>query len=175
MTADIEPADLAATVEELASRVQTLEDVNQIRALLIAYGTHADTQDIDALVALFTDDAVLEVWPLPDDGHVDLRPERYEGHAGLREFVEAGRRRLPATFFGSSVHLSDLSASPQISDGTASADTLIVTMVGPSADRAQPTLSGISRNRWTFVKSNGVWRIATCVRRRVGRQFERVS
>ena len=156
--------DAAGSLEE---RLSALESDRAIHRLLVDYATHADAQDTDALVGLFSHDAVLEVWPLLRDG-VELGPARYEGHAGIRKFVEEGRRRLPASFFGASAHLSDLNAAPEISGTTATAETLTVTVLGPSSDRLAPALSGGSRNRWRFERIDGSWRIAGCVRKRVG-------
>jgi len=47
--------------EELAARVQRLEDVEAARGLFYTYAKTLDDPDPDAVAALFTDDAVLQV------------------------------------------------------------------------------------------------------------------
>jgi uncharacterized protein (TIGR02246 family) len=70
--------DLATTVERLARRVQALEDELAIRQMLARYGFAVDTNNVDAMLALFHPDIRVVV-----DGKWEMR-----GHDAAREIVE---------------------------------------------------------------------------------------
>jgi ketosteroid isomerase-like protein len=53
--------DTAQVLERLARRVQVLEDERAIHRALVRYGFAVDSNDADALVALYTDDTVIEI------------------------------------------------------------------------------------------------------------------
>ena len=63
-------------LEDIAQRVQTLEDVEAIKKLKARYCAGADERDEDKFVGCFTEDAV---WDGGNFGH-------YEGKAAIREF-----------------------------------------------------------------------------------------
>jgi ketosteroid isomerase-like protein len=54
-------ADTNDELEHLARRVQVLEDEQAIHRTLVRYGFAVDSNDADALVALYTDDTVIEI------------------------------------------------------------------------------------------------------------------
>ena len=63
-------------LEDIAQRVQTLEDIEAIKKLKARYCAGADERDEDKFVGCFTEDAV---WDGGNFGH-------YEGKAAIREF-----------------------------------------------------------------------------------------
>jgi SnoaL-like domain len=71
------------TLDELARRVQELEDIEAIKKLKARYCLSVDTGDLDQLAELFVEHAV---W---DGGVVG----RYEGREAIRTFI----RNLPQT------------------------------------------------------------------------------
>ncbi|MFN0092090.1 MAG: nuclear transport factor 2 family protein [Acidimicrobiales bacterium] len=75
------------TLDELAARVRTLEDIEAIKRLKAQYCAYCDDgYDADGLATLFTDDAV---W---DGGEVFGRAE---GREKIRRFLGAAPRVLP--------------------------------------------------------------------------------
>lgn len=66
-------------LEELAQRIQTLEDIEAIKKLKARYCAAADERDEDAFVDCFTEGAS---WDGGSFGH-------YEGHAAIRAFFQA--------------------------------------------------------------------------------------
>lgn len=69
---------MSEIVAGLATRVQALEDELAITRLLVSYGFAVDTDDVDAMLALFAPDATVQV-----DGTWDMN-----GHDEVREIVE---------------------------------------------------------------------------------------
>ena len=67
------------TLEELAARVQVLEDIEAIKKLKARYCAAADQRDEDAFVGCFTADAT---WDGGDFG-------RYQGQEAIREFFRS--------------------------------------------------------------------------------------
>ena len=63
-------------LEDIAQRVQTLEDVEAIKKLKARYCAGADERDEEKFVGCFTEDAV---WDGGNFGH-------FEGKAAIREF-----------------------------------------------------------------------------------------
>lgn len=83
-----EPAGMenAMNLEDLARRVQTLEDIEEIKRLKARYADYCDNgYDPDGLASLFTEDAIWDggVWG------------RYEGRAAIREFFRGASAVLP--------------------------------------------------------------------------------
>ncbi len=66
-------------IEELAQRIQTLEDIEAIKKLKARYCAGADERDEEAFVGCFTEGAI---WDGGSFGH-------YEGQAAIREFFQA--------------------------------------------------------------------------------------
>lgn len=54
-------SDVTQVIEDLAQRVQALEDERAIHRTLVRYGFAVDSDDAEALVALYTDDTVIEI------------------------------------------------------------------------------------------------------------------
>ncbi len=74
-------------LEELANRVQVLEDIEAIKKLKARYCAYCDDNyDADGLASLFTEEAI---W---DGGEV---LGRNEGREAIRQFFQSSSRRLP--------------------------------------------------------------------------------
>ena len=73
--------DLVARIAELEGRLQRVEDDRAIRELLARYGFNADMGRSEAFVSLYTDDGAIDI-------SID---RRWEGHAGLMEFITGAR------------------------------------------------------------------------------------
>lgn len=54
-------SDVTQVIEDLAQRVQALEDEREIHRTLVRYGFAVDSDDAEALVELYTDDTVIEI------------------------------------------------------------------------------------------------------------------
>jgi ketosteroid isomerase-like protein len=54
-------SDTTQLIDDLARRVQELEDERAIHRTLVRYGFAVDSNDADALVTLYTDDTVIEI------------------------------------------------------------------------------------------------------------------
>jgi ketosteroid isomerase-like protein len=75
------------SLEELARRIQVLEDIEALKKLKARYCAYCDNHyDADGLAALFTEDAV---W---DGGE---RLGRSEGREAIRAFFQGAPTRLP--------------------------------------------------------------------------------
>jgi len=70
--------DDGAALRLLSERIRALEDELAIHRLLVSYGFAVDTNDVDAMLALFDPDIRIVV-----DGHWEMR-----GHEAAREIVE---------------------------------------------------------------------------------------
>lgn len=73
-----EPVGLKARVDALARRVDTLEDVNDIRKLHYAYGYYIDVCQYDEVVQLFA-----------RDGEVVFLSGLYRGHEGIARLYKS--------------------------------------------------------------------------------------
>ena len=54
-------SDVTSVIEDLVQRVQALEDERAIHRTLVRYGFAVDSDDAEGLVALYTDDTVIEI------------------------------------------------------------------------------------------------------------------
>jgi 3-phenylpropionate/cinnamic acid dioxygenase small subunit len=89
-------------LEELASRVRTLEDERSILRVLHDYGRSIDYGDAVAWLDLFTSDASFELSYRPE-----LKPTRYGDPQGAdHQFVYAGQAML-RTFIQAHTHAPD--------------------------------------------------------------------
>jgi ketosteroid isomerase-like protein len=88
---DTEAAELhglAAALRDALERLRRVEDELAIQRLIVRYGFAVDTGDADALVQLFTDDAVYEI----DGAYVTGgAPYVMRGHDDLRAMIESER------------------------------------------------------------------------------------
>ncbi len=82
-------------LEELESRVRTLEDIEELKRLKARYCAYCDdSYDADGLASLFTEDAV---W---DGGMRGLA----EGREAIRDFFLRAPQRLPFALHGDEPH-----------------------------------------------------------------------
>lgn len=118
--------------EDLAQRLQRLEDVMAIQQVFVDYGRALDDGDLDRYVALFA-----------DDGRLDLGPI---GQAHGREEIRRIMSRSIEGLVGSSFHLI---TSPQItlSHDTATASVMWTVIHRDSEGRPQVTMIGKHHDR----------------------------
>ena len=129
--------------DELAARLQRLEDLMEIHQLFIDYGLALDAGDFDAYAALFA-----------EDGEVLLGPM---GRAKGRDEIKALMTKTLSGGVGSSFHII---SSPQVQlDGDAATSQVMWSVV-TRADAGHATLTMIGRHRDDLVRENGRWRIA---------------
>jgi uncharacterized protein (TIGR02246 family) len=129
--------------DELAARLQRLEDLMEIHQLFIDYGLALDAGDFDAYAALFA-----------EDGEVLLGPM---GRAKGRDEIKALMTKTLSGGVGSSFHII---SSPQVQlDGDAATSQVMWSVV-TRADAGHATLTMIGRHRDDLVRENGRWKIA---------------
>ena len=129
--------------DELAARLQRLEDLMEIHQLFIDYGLALDAGDFDAYAALFA-----------EDGEVLLGPM---GRAKGRDEIKALMTNTLSGGAGSSFHII---SSPQVQlDGDAATSQVMWSVV-TRADSGQANLTMIGRHRDDLVRENGRWKIA---------------
>jgi uncharacterized protein (TIGR02246 family) len=129
--------------DDLAARVQRLEDLMEIHQLFIDYGLALDAGDFDAYSALFA-----------EDGEVLLGPV---GRARGRDEIKAMMSKQLAGAAGSSYHII---SSPQVRlDGDRATSEVMWTVVTRDAKGAAQ-LTMIGRHKDQLVRENGRWRIA---------------
>jgi ketosteroid isomerase-like protein len=123
----------------LEGRLRRLEDLEAIRQLQIDYGNALDRGNVDAYVALFAEDAELNLGPVA----------HCKGHAEIRE--AAGRM-----CGGGSIHLI---GNPQIFlDGDTAKAVVSWTVLSPDEDgRPQVTTTGAHRD--DLVRTSEGWRL----------------
>lgn len=78
----------------------TEETYNEIRKLWISHSKAEDARDLDGLIATLTEDCVYEIIPTG---------QRWEGHAGAREFYTSFLSAYPDVHFD----LTDIVIGPQ--------------------------------------------------------------
>jgi SnoaL-like domain len=156
-TIDDLEARLHALEASLLRRLQILDDERELRMLLARYGFNADLGRSDAFVSLFTDDAVMDLYPDRLDPHL------FVGHPELMTFITGpGHKSIE----GHCQH--QMEGPPMIFyiDGDeATAEGYAVTYV--LGDRT-PRVFSNSFNRWAFRRVDGEWRISGCHRRGMG-------
>src|SRR5262245_17488783 len=110
------------TVRERLNRPVTPELYEKVRRLWIKHSIAEDRRDLDGLIATLTGDCVYEVVPTG---------QRWEGHAGAREFYQTFLAAFPDVRF----ELEDIVIGPQ---GVIEVAELTGTHLGPWAGR-EPT------------------------------------
>jgi uncharacterized protein (TIGR02246 family) len=129
--------------DELAARLQRLEDLMEIHQLFVDYGLALDAGDFDAYAALFA-----------KDGEVLLGPM---GRAKGRDEIKTLMTKTLSGGVGSSFHII---SSPQVQlDGDAATSQVMWSVV-TRADSGQATLTMIGRHRDDLVREDGRWKIA---------------
>ena len=132
--------DLRRQVEELARRVQALEDELAIHRQLVRYGVAVDTGDADGAAAVFSEDGVYDV-----DG-----PLLMEGRDAVRAMVRGSRHQ---TMLPNCAH--------QIGPAVVEVDGDRAHASGYSRVylRRPDTIAiyRLSFNRWELERRNGAW------------------
>lgn len=129
--------------EELAARVQRLEDIMAIHQLFIDYGHALDAGDFDAYADLFA-----------EDGEVLLGPM---GRARGREEIKALMTKALSGGVGSSFHII---SSPQVQLDGDRASSQVMWSVVARDDNGRPSLTMIGHHRDDLVRENGRWKFA---------------
>lgn len=134
--------------DDLAARVQRLEDIEAIRDIIVRYAQGADrNNDVDILMPLFADDAV---W---DAGE---RFGRYEGKEAIRQFLLGSH-----SFIGWTLHYM-VSPAIKIADDGKMAQAfwyLWETANMPNATTHEPEAVWIGGTYdTTLAKENGQWK-----------------
>lgn len=129
--------------EELALRLQRLEDLFEIHQLFVDYGLALDAGDFDAYAALFA-----------RDGEVLLGPM---GRAKGREEIKALMTKTLSGGIGSSFHII---SSPQVHLDGDTATSQVMWSVVTRDDAGNARLSMIGRHRDDLVREEGRWRFA---------------
>ena len=127
--------------EQLAARVQRLEDLLAIHQLFVDYGLALDAGDFDAYAELFA-----------EDGEVLLGPM---GRAKGRDEIKALMTKTLSGGIGSSFHIV---SSPQVQlDGdTATSQVMWSVVTRDTAGAAR--LAMIGRHRDELVREDGRWK-----------------
>ena len=134
-------------VEQLAARLQRLEDLEEIRTLFESYGYYLDH-------GLWAEYASLYA----EDGQMRLGPVRADGRA---EIEKAAREQLGVRFNPSvdHVNLVHLIGSPRIElDGDRATSEVMWTVVSRGED-GRAAVTGQGRHLDDLVRENGRWRI----------------
>lgn len=129
--------------DDLAARVQRLEDLLEIHQLFIDYGLALDAGDFDAYSALFA-----------TDGEVLLGPM---GRAKGRDEIKALMTKTLSGGVGSSFHII---SSPQVQLDGDTATSQVMWSVVTHDDGGQARLTMLGRHRDDLVRENGEWKIA---------------
>lgn len=129
--------------DDLAARVQRLEDLLEIHQLFVDYGLALDAGDFDAYAALFA-----------ADGEVLLGPM---GRAKGRDEIKALMTKTLSGSAGSSFHII---SSPQVQLDGDTATSQVMWSVVTHDDNGQARLTMLGRHRDNLVRENGDWKIA---------------
>jgi uncharacterized protein (TIGR02246 family) len=127
--------------KSLATRVQRLEDIEEIRAVLLDYGRFLDSRDFAAYSRLFAKDGE---WA----GGFGI----VQGPAAIQAFME---KNIPGPNRGNTFHILS-NFEIQVHGDTATAWSRW-TFVTPGADK-KPAISQAGRYDDTLVRENGHWR-----------------
>jgi SnoaL-like domain len=159
------------TIEDLARRVQVLEDERELRALMATYAFHADLGSSRAWVELFTEDGAVDLGDTvtamtggsPPPGYP--ASPRFQGSEQLLlDFITAlPHRRIE----GRSQHHT---VGPLVFDiggdeSTARGYSLVITR--RDTDLA---IEAANFNRWRFRRVDGRWKIVERAMRPIGSQ-----
>jgi uncharacterized protein (TIGR02246 family) len=129
--------------DELAARLQRVEDLLEIHQLFVDYGLALDAGDFDAYAALFA-----------EDGEVLLGPV---GRAKGRAEIQALMTKTLSGGVGSSLHII---SNPQVQlDGDTATSQVMWTVVTRD-DSGQAKLGMVGKHRDDLVREHGRWRFA---------------
>jgi uncharacterized protein (TIGR02246 family) len=127
-------------MDDLAARVQQLEDMAAIHQVFIDYGAHLDAQDFEAYASLFAEDAEVLLGPM--------------GRAKGRDDIKAFMARAAGGTPGDSFHLI---SSPMVTlDGDTATATVMWTVINRDPS-GHPRLGMIGHHRDQLVRVDGRW------------------
>ena len=155
---------LTAELRALQARLTELEDERAILSVLTRYGNYADSRRDDDWIALWAEDAVLEI-ELGPDAPVYGDRRRWSGHDGLRTFISNPEAHHRAGFYGSSLHLHGNNSAIRLVGESAIATTYALLLHN---DDGEIRIVSAGVCSWRFDKRAGRWLIGECRRRRVG-------
>jgi len=128
-----------------ASQLRRLQDLEEIRALQIAYGYHLDRGQWAEYAALFA-----------ADGQLRLGPVRADGRAAIES---AARDQLGFHPSGESFDVVHVVANPRIElDGDRATGEVTWTVVSRTAS-GEAAVTSIGRHLDDYVREDGHWRI----------------
>jgi hypothetical protein len=155
--ADARVAALEATVAQLTTRVQELEDDRAIRDLLARYGYTADNCDDEGFVELYTDDGgiVLSISPEAQRA-MGTDAAVWRGKDGVREFITHPKGHHSPELYGKSMHLHGTNLVTHIDGDEAVADSYGIALATADGDN---TIVSAGNNRWQLRREGGQWRI----------------
>ena len=138
-------AELQATVEALAARVQVLEDQLAITQLVAGYGPAVDSGSSEATANLWTDDGVFDVPPYAT----------WTGHDEIAGMVEGeGHQSL---IMNGCAHV--LTAPRIVIDGDEAQGWSYALNIRWDAAREQFWVARVSANGWHWRRGSEGWRI----------------
>lgn len=137
---------LAATVEQLAARIRTLEDQLEIMQLVAQYGPAVDSGSGDATAALWT-----------EDGRFDAVPQRrMQGRAEIAGMVHgAGHQSLIENGCGHVLTVPHIQVEGDEATGRSYALN-----IRWDADADRFRVARVSANTWRWVRTEEGWRIS---------------
>jgi ketosteroid isomerase-like protein len=150
---DIETAEYEAALRSFGGELQRIEDTLEVTRILTRYGLTVDSNDVDAVAALYTDDTV-----------IDLGMEsQFEGAAGARALITDHRHQAIA---GRCAHMLG-PLDIRIEGDTATATGYMRVYV-KNISSGTVELYRLSFTRFDLVRVGREWRIARRVARVLG-------
>jgi uncharacterized protein (TIGR02246 family) len=135
----------SAKKSSIERRLQILEDKEDIRELLVAYGRDFDKRDFSAYAQLFASDGV---WTGGSPG-----AHAYTGRDAIREFVA---KTYPASSYPGSYHIMSSLSVQIIDENTATAWSRYTYIVLGVHGEPAPLVAGHYED--TLVREGGVWK-----------------
>jgi hypothetical protein len=152
------------TLQQLAARVQQLEDEREIRYVLSRYGHYCDIGGYeDHWADQWTPDGVYDLVTVKRQGAGYDGAARFEGRAALLGMLHDPNAHQK--FVNRCMHVQDINLVIQIKDDDATAEGYSMTLLKEGNDIAIRTAGMV---RWTFRRIDGKWRIVEKRRRPVG-------
>ncbi len=137
-----------SNIEDLAKRLQVLEDIEAIKKMKAQYCAHCDDgYNPDGIAGLFVEDGV---W----DGGVDVFG-KYDGQEAIRKFFTGASKMIPFA-----VH-NVMNPIIEVDGDSATGQWYLFqpcTMAGKNGDQA---VWGAAKYNEDYVRVNGVWKFQT--------------
>lgn len=127
-------------MDELAERVERLEDMAAIHQLFIDYGMHLDAHDFEAYAGLFAEDAEVLLGPVG----------RAKGRASIQAMMETSVGGSP----GGSFHVI---GSPVVELKGSTASARVMWVVIGNDGSGNPRLGMIGHHKDELVRIDGRW------------------